>query len=141
MKQVVNDSLSESRLMTKYLVGFAAFALLLAAIGIYGIVAYSVRQRLHEIGIRAALGASYGSLLGSVLSKGVQLSIIGVAVGIPAALAISGVMASVLYGISPRDITVFVTVPVILILAALVASYLPARRAAKVDPMIALRCE
>ena len=141
MKQVVNDSLSESRLMTQYLVGFAGFALLLAAIGIYGIVAYSVRQRLHEIGIRAALGASYGSLLGSVLSKGVQLSIIGVAVGIPAALAISGVMASVLYGISPRDITVFVAVPAVLILAALVASYLPARRAAKVDPMIALRCE
>jgi putative ABC transport system permease protein len=141
MQQVVSDSLSQSLLMTKYLVGFACFALLLAAIGIYGIVAYSVRQRMREIGIRAALGASYGSLLGSVLGKGVQLSIVGVAVGIPAALALSGMLASVLYGISPRDITVFVAVPAILILAALAASYLPARQAARVDPMIALRYE
>ncbi len=141
MQQVVSDSLSQSRLMTRYLAGFASFALLLAVIGIYGIVAYSVRQRLREMGIRAALGASYGSLLGSALGWGVQLSIIGVAVGIPVALGLSGVLASVLYGIGPRDITVFVAVPVILILAALAASYLPARQAARVDPMTALRYE
>ena len=141
MRQVVSDSLSQSRLMTQYLAGFAAFALLLASIGIYGIVAYSVRQRLRELGIRAALGASYGSLLGLVLRNGAQLSVVGIAVGTPAALAISGLIGSVLYGISPRDITVFVGVPVILILAALGSSYLPARQAAKVDPMIALRCE
>jgi len=100
-----------------------------------------VRQRLREIGIRAALGASYGNLLGSVLGKGVQLSIVGTVVGIPAALALSGMLASVLYGISPHDATVFVAVPAILILVALAASYLPARQAARVDPMIALRYE
>ncbi len=141
MRQVVSDSLSQSSLMTRYLVGFASFALLLAAIGIYGIAAYSVRQRLREIGIRAALGASYGSLLGSVLGKGVRLSIIGVIVGIPTALAVSGMLASVLYGISPLDTAVFVAVPAILILVALAASYLPARQAARVDPMVALRYE
>ena len=141
MRQVVSDSLSESRMMTQFLSGFAGFALLLAAIGIYGIVAYSVRQRLHQMGIRVALGASYWSLLGLVVRRGMLLAVLGALVGIPLALALSKVMASMLYGIRPRDPTVFVGIPILLVIVALLASYLPARRAASVNPIEALRYE
>ena len=127
--------------MSQFLAGFAGFALLLAAIGIYGIVAYSVRQRLHEMGIRVALGASYRNLLVLVIRKGVLLAFVGVIVGVPGALALSRVIGSLLYGISPRDLTVFVGVPVVLVIVAFMASYLPARRAASVDPIAALRYE
>jgi putative ABC transport system permease protein len=141
MRQVIADSLMQPRLLTSFVAGFAGFALLLAAIGIYGIVAYSVRQRLHEMAIRVALGASYGDLLGLVLRKGGLLAAVGVLLGVPAALVMSRVIGSLLYGIGPRDLTVFVAVPVLLLLVALAASYLPARRAAKVDPLEALRYE
>ncbi|HVN79333.1 MAG TPA: ABC transporter permease, partial [Terriglobia bacterium] len=141
MRQVVADSLSESRLMTQFLSGFAGFALLLAVIGIYGIVAYSVRQRLHEMGIRVALGASYRSLLSLVMRRGMLLVALGAFVGIPLALALSKVMSSILYGISPRDLTIFVGVPMLLVIVALLACYLPARRAASVNPIEALRYE
>jgi putative ABC transport system permease protein len=141
MRQVVADSLSEPRLMTSFVAGFALFALLLAVIGIYGITTYSVEQRMHELGIRVALGASQSDVLGLVLRKGALLAGIGAAVGIPVALALSHVMGSFLYGISPRDLVVFGGVPVLLLAVALAATYLPARRAAKVDPMVALRYE
>ncbi len=141
MRQVVADSLLEPRLLMSFVAGFAGFALLLAAIGIYGIVAYSVRQRMHEMGVRVVLGASYGDLLRLVLRKGAWLAGVGVLIGIPVAMAASRLIGSRLYGISPRDIEVFVGVPVLLLLAALAASYLPAHRAARVDPMVALRYE
>jgi putative ABC transport system permease protein len=141
MRQVVADSLSEPRLLTAFLAAFACFALLLTAIGIYGITGYAVSQRMHEMGVRVALGASSANLLQLVLSKGALLAGAGVALGIPAALAMSRVMGSLLYGISPRDLTVFVAVPVVLVAVALLASYIPARRAATVDPMVALRYE
>ncbi len=141
MSQVVADSVSQSRLMTAFLAAFAGFSLVLAAVGIYGIVAYSVRQRMHEMGIRAALGASYADVLRMILGKGALLAGAGVLLGIPAALAMSRVIGSLLYGISPRDLTVFLAVPAVLVAVALAASYLPARRAAKVDPMVALRYE
>jgi len=141
MRQVVADSLSEPRLLTGFLGAFAGFALVLTAIGIYGITAYSVSQRMHEMGIRVALGASYGDVLAVVLCKGAFLAGAGVVIGIPVALAMSRVMGSLLYGISPRDLTVFAAVPVVLVAVALAASYLPARRAARVDPMAALRYE
>jgi putative ABC transport system permease protein len=141
MRQVVADALSEPRLLMSFLTGFAAFALLLAAIGIYGIVEYSVRQRMHELGVRIALGASSGDVLRLVLRKGTVLAAAGAAVGIPAVLAGSRLMGSLLYGISPRDLTVFAAVPVVLLLVALAACYVPARRAARVDPLIALRSE
>ena len=141
MRQVVADSLSEPRLMTSFVAGFALFALLLAVIGIYGITTYSVEQRMHEMGIRVALGASQNDVLGLVLRKGALLAGIGAAMGIPVALALSHVMGSFLYGISPRDLVVFGGVPVLLLAVALAATYLPARRAAKVDPMVALRYE
>jgi putative ABC transport system permease protein len=101
-------------------------------------VAYSVRQRLHEMGIRIALVASYGDILALVVGKGVQLAIIDVALGTPAAFAASRALGSLLYGISPHDLTVFISVPVVLIVVTLAASHLPARRAARVDPMSAL---
>jgi len=141
MRQVVVDSLSEPRLMAAFLLGFAAFALLLAAIGIYGITAYSVTQRVHEMGLRLALGASHREVLWIVLRKGAVLAGLGVAFGIPVALALSRVMGSLLYGMSSRDLSVFAGVPVVLLSVALAASYLPARRATKVDPMVALRYE
>lgn len=141
MRQVVADSLSEPRLMTSCLAGFALFALVLATIGVYGVTAYSVTQRIHEMGVRVALGASHGDILGLVLRRGAWLAGLGTALGIPAALALSRVMRSLLYGISPRDLTIFVGVPAALLFVGLAASYLPARRAAKVDPMVALRYE
>jgi len=141
MRQVVADSLSEPRLLTGFLGAFAGFALVLTAIGVYGITAYSVSQRMHEMGIRVALGASYADLLRLILRRGALLAGVGVVISIPAALAMSRVMGSLLYGISPRDLTVFVAVPAVLVAVALAASYVPARRAAKVDPMVALRYE
>jgi len=141
MKQVVADSLSEPRLVAWFVAGFALFALVLAVIGIYGITSYSVQRRMHELGIRAALGASQGDLLGLVLRRGALLAASGAAIGIPVALALSRIMGSFLYGISPRDFVVFGGVPVLLLLVSLAATYLPARRAAKVDPMVALRYE
>jgi putative ABC transport system permease protein len=141
MRQIVADSLSEAALLAWFLASFAAFALLLAGIGVYGIIAYSVTQRMREMGIRVALGASPSDVFGLVLRKAVLLATIGVAVGIPAALALSRVMGSLLYGVSPRDLSIFASVPVLLVLAALAASYIPARRATKVDPMAALRWE
>jgi putative ABC transport system permease protein len=141
MRQVVADSLSEPRLLASFLAGFAGFALALACVGIYGIIAYSVTQRMHEMGVRVALGASRSDVLALVLRKGAWLAGVGMLVGIPAALAISRLMSSLLYGISPRDLTVFAGVPVLLVMVALAASYIPARRAAKVDPTVALRYE
>ncbi len=141
MRQVVSDSLAQPRSMTELISGFAAFALLLAAIGIYGLVAYSVRQRLHEIGVRIALGASRGDVLRLIVRRGAGLSLLGILIGVPSALAASRVMSSLLYGISPLDVAVYISVPAVLILVALAASYLPARRAARVVPTMALRFE
>jgi predicted permease len=141
MRQVVADSLSEPRLLASFLAGFAGFALALACIGIYGIIAYSVTQRMHEMGVRLALGASPSDVLALVLRKGALLAGAGMVLGIPAALAISRLMRALLYGISPRDLTVFAGVPALLAIVALAASFIPAHRAAKVDPTVALRYE
>ena len=141
MREVISDSLSVPRLLMQFLAVFAIFALLLDAIGIYGIVDHSVRQRTHEMGIRVAMGASSGKVVGQVLRGGTLPTAVGVLLGLPAALAASGILRAVLYGISPRDLTVFLAVPVVLLLVALGASLLPALRAAKMDPIVALRCE
>jgi putative ABC transport system permease protein len=141
MSQVVADSLSQLTLLTSSLAGFAGFALILTAIGTYGITAYSVTQRMHEMGIRMALGASRRAILVLVLRRGALLAVAGVALGIPLALAMSRLLGSFLYGISSRDLTVFVGVPILLIAVALAACVIPARRATRVDPMIALRYE
>jgi len=141
MDDVVSEFLAEEQMIASILGGFGLFGLALAAIGIYGVIAYSVSQRKHEIGIRVALGATSGNALALVLRKGARLAAAGLVIGIPAALAASRAIGSLLYGVSPRDVTVFVGTPVVLVVVSLAATYLPARRAAKVDPLEALRSE
>jgi putative ABC transport system permease protein len=114
---------------------------LLAAIGIYGVTAYSVAQRTQEIGVRAALGATGMSLVRLVLARGLVLTWVGLAIGIIGALALTRLMASLLYGVGARDPATMVWVGVLLVAVALVACYVPARRATKIDPLVALRAE
>jgi ABC-type antimicrobial peptide transport system permease subunit len=119
--------------------GFAGLALLLAFIGIYGLLAYMVGQRSREIGLRMALGAGRADILKLILQKGIVLAGVGVIAGVILSASTASTMASLLYGVRPRDPAVFLIVPLLLFAVAVVASYLPARRATKVDPMIALR--
>ena len=141
MQQVVWDSVAAARTISAILGGFAAFALALAALGIYGVVAYSVNRRTQEIGIRVALGASPGNVLALLVSRGALLGAAGVGIGVPAALALSRGIESLLFGVRPHDAGVFLAVPAVLLAVTLAASYLPARRAARLDPMGALRRE
>lgn len=141
MREVISDSVNEPRLLASFLAGFAGFALILAAVGVYGVVAYSVSQRTHEIGVRIALGASPGNVLALVAKKAAALAAGGVLIGVPAALGVSRLIGSLLHGTSPLDPTVFAGIPAVLIAVALAASYIPARRAARVDLIQALRCE
>ena len=141
MHDVVAESISIPRLLMQLLSGFAIFAVLLDAIGIYGIVDYLARQRTREVGIRMALGATYSSVIGSVLREGMAPAMLGAAVGIPVALGFSSVLNAVLYGIGPRDLGVFVGASAVLLIIAMAASFIPARRAANLDAMTALRAE
>jgi ABC-type antimicrobial peptide transport system permease subunit len=123
------------------LVIFAGVALLLAAIGIYGLMAYSVQQRTQEIGIRMALGASSQDVRSMVVKQGMALALTGVVLGVAAALGLTRLMASLLYGVTPRDPIAMTSVAVLLIGVALAATYFPARRASRVDPVVSLRYE
>jgi putative ABC transport system permease protein len=139
MDQVMMDSTAQANFDLVLLGIFAGIALLLAAVGIFGVVSYSVRQRTPEIGIRMALGASRGEVLRLVVAQGMALTVVGVAIGIAGAFGLTRFLAGLLYGVKPADPLTFVVVSLILTGVALFACCIPARRAAKVDPMVALR--
>src|SRR6185437_2277819 len=141
MDDVLNGSVSQPRFSSQLIGVFAALALLLAAIGLYGVVAYSVSQRINEIGIRMALGATREDVLRLVLRYGAGLTLIGTALGFVASLAATRVLSSMLFEVSANDPQTFLAVSVLLMAVVLGACYIPARRAAKVDPMVALRYE
>ncbi|HEX5885561.1 MAG TPA: ABC transporter permease [Pyrinomonadaceae bacterium] len=141
MAELLGTEASERRMGMIMLVAFAALALLLASLGIYGVLAYFVTQHTSEIGVRLALGASTRNILFLVLRKGMGLTLLGVGIGIAAALALTRLMSSLLFGVKAVDPLTFVTVPLLLAGVALLACYIPARRATKVDPLVALRYE
>ncbi len=141
MQQLRTDSIAPEQLNLMLLGIFAAVALILAAVGIYGVMAYSVTQRTHEIGIRMALGAKQSDVLGMVIRQGMKLALGGLVIGIGGAWLATRAMASLLFGVSATDTVTFIAVPVVLAVVALVACAVPARRATKVDPMVALRYE
>jgi predicted permease len=141
MNEVVSNSFAARRLSMMLLGVFAALALVLACVGIYGVISYLVGQRTHEIGVRMALGAQRRDVLRLVIGHGTRMAVMGVAIGIVAALGLTRLMANQLFGVSAHDPLTFVGVGVLLVIVAVAASYIPARRAMRVDPMIALRHE
>jgi putative ABC transport system permease protein len=141
MEQYVSTALARPRLYAILLATFASLALLLAAVGLYGLMAYAVSRRTHEIGVRMALGAQKSDLLGLIIKNGMTLTLIGVAIGLAIAFALTRLMTTLLFGVTPTDAITFASVSAFLMLVALIACYIPARRATKVDPLVALRYE
>jgi ABC-type antimicrobial peptide transport system permease subunit len=141
LSDVVSGALSQRRFSMEMVLLFALTALLLAALGIYGTISYLVNERTHEIGIRLALGATRGTILQMILRQGLELAIAGAALGLVGALIVSHLMAGLLYGVSPNDPLTLVGVTLVLTAVALAASYIPAMRAMRVDPLVALRYE
>ena len=143
MTQIISDSpMMMLRTYPAYIIGgFAILALMLAALGLYGMLAYSVAQRTHELGVRMALGAQRGDVLQMVVKSGLKLALIGIGLGTAGALFVARLIASLLFAVAPTDIPTFMGVCIVLFMAALAASYIPALRATKVDPMVALRYE
>jgi putative ABC transport system permease protein len=141
MESVVSEAAARSRLSSYLLTGFAAIAVLLAAIGLYGVISYGVAQRRGEIGVRMALGAGQGRILRLIVSQGMTLTLLGLALGLVGALALTRLLRSLLFGVATTDPVTFVAVPLVLAAVALLASYLPASRAARTDPASALRAQ
>jgi len=141
MQQALSAAVAQPRFDTMLLVVFAGIAVLLAAVGIYGIIAYSVAQRTHEIGVRMALGAGQGSVLRMVIRQGAGLALIGIAVGLVGAFALTRLLATLLFGIGTTDPLTFAAVALGLLGVALAASFVPARRATRISPVTALRYE
>jgi len=141
MNERLSNSVSDRRLNLTLLGSFAALALLLAIIGVYGVVSYVVTGRTHEVGIRMALGAQRADVLALFIRQGMVLVLIGVGLGLVGALALTQLMSTLLFGVAPDDPMTFVIVAILLSVIALFACYVPARRAARVDPLVALRHE
>jgi putative ABC transport system permease protein len=141
MESVVVEAVTQPRFNLTLLGLFGGLALLLSAAGIYGVTSYSVAQRAQEIGVRKALGAQSGNVLRLVIRQGMAAVLPGVVIGLALAFAATRVMKSLLFGVSATDPLTFVAIALSLILVALLACWVPARRATKVDPMVALRCE
>jgi predicted permease len=144
MEQIVSDSVARERFSTLLFAVFAGVALLLALVGIYGVISYMVEQRRHEIGIRMALGAQSSNVYRLVIRQGMILALAGITIGVVAALALAKLITSfseMLHDVSPTDSTTFVLIALLLLAAALISCLIPARRATKVDPLVALRCE
>jgi putative ABC transport system permease protein len=141
LEELVSQTLVPWRFTMTMLGSFAALALVLAAAGIYGVISYSVGRRTAEIGIRMALGAHRGTVLRLVLRQGMSVTLAGIAVGLAGALYLTQFLTSQLYGVTPTDTLTFLAIPVMIALVAAAASYIPARRAARIDPSIALRTE
>jgi putative ABC transport system permease protein len=141
MDRLVSDSLKARRFNLALLGVFAGLALILALTGVYGVMSFVTRQRTHEIGVRVALGARSRDIAGLVLGHGVKLAMIGTVIGAIAAFALTRLMSALLFGVTASDPTTFVVVIVMLPAIAMLACYLPARRAMKIDPLVALRYE
>jgi ABC-type antimicrobial peptide transport system permease subunit len=141
MSDLVARSLFTRRFVVLLIAGFALFGLLLAALGIYGVIAYAVTLRQQEIGIRMALGAERGDVLRMVLTEAGKMALVGVGIGLVASFLLTRLMSSMLFGVSTHDPLTFLGVAVLLTSVALAACLVPARRATRVDPIVALRCE
>jgi putative ABC transport system permease protein len=141
LDQLVDASIADRRFNMWLLAGFAGLALILAVLGIYGVMTYSVRQRTHEIGIRMALGARASDVLRLVIRNGMTLAVIGVVIGLAGAFGLTRLMTTLLFEVKATDVLTYATVAIGLQVVALVACYIPARRAAMVDPLVALRYE
>jgi predicted permease len=141
MDQIAAESLVGDRFVSALYGAFASVALLLAGLGMYGVMAFTVAQRTHEIGVRIALGADQKDVLQIILKEGLQLAAIGLAIGLVGACIVGRTMRSTLYGVGSVDVSAFAAVAMVLLASAMAACYIPARRAAKVDPMVALRYE
>ncbi len=141
MEEIVDQEIFQRRAQTQLLTGFAGIALLLASVGIYGVLSHAVTQRTQEIGVRTALGAQSNEIVRLVLNRGMRLAAVGVLIGISASVGVSHLLRALLYEVSTTDATTFFAAPAVVFAVAIAASYLPARRATKVDPMVALRYE
>jgi len=141
MEEVLSFSIAFQRFLVTLMTIFAGLALVLACVGLYGVISYSVSRRTHEIGIRVALGATRRDILAAIVRQGLQLTTIGVVAGLVAAFGLSRLLRSVLFGVKPSNPGTFIAVSMLLVALALVATVIPARRATKVDPMVALRYE
>jgi putative ABC transport system permease protein len=138
---IVYASVAEPRFRSRVVIVFALSGLVLSLIGIYGVISYGVSRRTHEMGIRMALGAQPGNVRGLILQDAIRLALIGAVIGAAGSLMLLRLLASQLYGIKPNDPSTLAGAALLMLTVALAASYIPARRATKIDPMIALRCE